>query len=64
MPEADRLGEEGEGFHIAMSALDNGRFGVAAGSVGLIEACIAACVTRCRGRETFGMEIDFVEGCS
>jgi glutaryl-CoA dehydrogenase (non-decarboxylating) len=57
VPEEDRLGEEGEGFHIAMSALDNGRFGVAAGSVGVIEACIEACVPRCRERETFGREI-------
>jgi glutaryl-CoA dehydrogenase (non-decarboxylating) len=57
VPEEDRLGEEGEGFPIAMSALDNGRFGVAAGSLGIIEACIEACAARCRERETFGVEI-------
>jgi glutaryl-CoA dehydrogenase (non-decarboxylating) len=57
VPEADRLGEEGEGFAIAMSALDNGRFSVAAGSVGVIQACLDACVPRCRERRTFGAEI-------
>ena len=57
VPEADRLGEEGEGFAIAMSALDNGRFGVAAGSVGVIQACLDACVPRCHDRKTFGSEI-------
>lgn len=57
IPEEDRLGEEGEGFAIAMSALDNGRFGVAAGSVGVIQACLDACVPRCRDRRTFGTEI-------
>src|SRR5690606_39747008 len=40
VPAENRLGEEGEGFKIAMSALDNGRFTVAAGAVGLTEACI------------------------
>lgn len=57
VPEEDRLGEEGEGFAIAMSALDNGRFGVAAGSVGVIQACLDACVPRCKERRTFGAEI-------
>lgn len=40
VPVANRLGGEGEGFKIAMSALDNGRFTVAAGTVGLIEASL------------------------
>jgi glutaryl-CoA dehydrogenase (non-decarboxylating) len=57
VPEEDRLGEEGEGFTVAMSALDNGRFGVAAGSVGVIRACLEACVVRCHERRTFGVEI-------
>lgn len=57
VPEEDRLGSEGEGFAIAMSALDNGRFGVAAGSVGVIRACIEACTERCHTRKTFGEEI-------
>ena len=57
VPEDDRLGEEGEGFAIAMSALDNGRFGVAAGSVGIIRACLEASTERCLQRRSFGMEI-------
>lgn len=54
VPVENRLGEEGEGFKIAMSALDNGRFTVAAGAVGLIQACIEASVKYCHERETFG----------
>lgn len=57
VPEEDRLGEEGEGFQIAMSALDNGRFGVAAGSLGIITACIDASTERCHSRASFGAEI-------
>ena len=57
VPEEDRLGEEGEGFAIAMSALDNGRFGVAAGSVGIIRACLDAATERCHERKSFGAEI-------
>jgi glutaryl-CoA dehydrogenase (non-decarboxylating) len=57
VPDEDRLGEEGEGFQIAMSALDNGRYGVAAGSVGIIQACIEACAARCHDRRSFGVEI-------
>ncbi|MCK4726035.1 MAG: acyl-CoA dehydrogenase family protein, partial [Anaerolineales bacterium] len=44
VPIADRLGEEGEGFKIAMSCLDNGRYTVAAGATGLIRACLEASV--------------------
>lgn len=57
VPEEDRLGEEGEGFQIAMSALDNGRFGVAAGSIGIITACLDASLARCHARHSFGVEI-------
>ncbi|MFJ5766186.1 acyl-CoA dehydrogenase family protein [Lysinibacillus sp. NPDC093210] len=57
IPVENRLGEEGEGFKIAMSALDNGRFTVAAGAVGLIQACIEASVKYCHERETFGKPI-------
>jgi alkylation response protein AidB-like acyl-CoA dehydrogenase len=42
VPAANRLGEEGEGFKIAMSALDNGRYTVAAGATGLIQASLEA----------------------
>ena len=57
IPVENLLGEEGEGFKIAMSALDNGRFTVAAGAVGLIDACIEASVAYCESRETFGKPI-------
>ena len=57
VPVENRIGEEGEGFKIAMSALDNGRFTVAAGAAGLIMACIEASVKYCNDRETFGKPI-------
>ncbi|GMB07966.1 acyl-CoA dehydrogenase family protein [Thermolongibacillus altinsuensis] len=57
VPKENLLGHEGEGFKIAMSALDNGRFTVAAGAVGLIMACLEASVKYCHERKTFGKEI-------
>lgn len=51
------LGEAGEGFRIAMAALDNGRYGVAAGCVGIMNGCIEACVSYARGRKQFGRPI-------
>ncbi|WP_424475559.1 acyl-CoA dehydrogenase family protein [Oceanobacillus kimchii] len=57
VPKENLLGEEGEGFKIAMSALDNGRFTVAAGAVGQIMACIEESVKYCHERKTFGKEI-------
>jgi glutaryl-CoA dehydrogenase (non-decarboxylating) len=57
VPEENLLGRPGEGFKIAMSALDQGRFTVAAGATGLIRACRDASVTYARERKTFGVEI-------
>ena len=57
VPVENRLGEEGEGFKIAMSCLDNGRYTVAAGATGLIRACLEAAVKYARERRTFGREI-------
>lgn len=57
IPKENLLGQEGDGFKIAMSALDNGRFTVAAGAVGLIEACLEASVKYSQQRETFGQKI-------
>lgn len=57
VPKENLLGQEGEGFKIAMSALDNGRFTVAAGAVGLIEASLEASLKYCHERKTFGKEI-------
>ncbi len=51
------LGKTGEGFRIAMAALDNGRYGVAAGCVGIMDGCIEACVSYARGRKQFGRPI-------
>ena len=57
VPEANLLGREGEGFKIAMFALDQGRLSVAAGATGLIRACRDASATYARERETFGVAI-------
>ena len=57
VPAANRVGEEGEGFTIAMSALDQGRYTVAAGSVGLAQACLEASVKYAHERKAFGEEI-------
>jgi glutaryl-CoA dehydrogenase (non-decarboxylating) len=57
VPKENLLGKEGEGFKIAMAALDNGRFTVAAGAVGLIMASLEASVKYCHERKTFGKEI-------
>lgn len=57
VPAENRLGEEGEGFKIAMSCLDNGRYTVAAGATGLIRACLEAATKYARERQTFGRQI-------
>ncbi len=57
VPAANRVGEEGEGFTIAMSAIDQGRYTVAAGSVGLAQACLDASLKYAHERKTFGDEI-------
>lgn len=57
VPIENRIGEEGEGFYIAMSALDNGRYTVASGAVGLIRACLEDSIKYCTVRETFGKAI-------
>jgi len=57
VPVENRIGEEGEGFKIAMSALDNGRYTVAAGATGLIRACMEESVAYAQERRTFGKPI-------
>ena len=57
VPLENRIGEEGEGFKIAMSCIDQGRFTVAAGAVGLTQACLDASVKYCHEREAFGQPI-------
>ncbi len=53
----DVLGGEGMGFKVAMSALDHGRLGVAAGALGVHQACLDACVGFARERKQFGKRI-------
>src|SRR5436190_23135952 len=57
VPKANRVGEEGEGFKIAMIALEQGRFTVAAGATGVIRASRDASVAYANERETFGTKI-------
>jgi glutaryl-CoA dehydrogenase (non-decarboxylating) len=57
VPAENRVGEEGEGFKIAMSCIDQGRFTVGAGAVGLIRACLDASVKYANERYAFGEEI-------
>lgn len=54
IPLENRIGEEGEGFKIAMFALDQGRYTVAAGAAGLIRACLDESVRYAKERKTFG----------
>jgi glutaryl-CoA dehydrogenase (non-decarboxylating) len=57
VPRANMLGEEGEGFRIAMFALDQGRYTVAAGATGLIRACLDSSVRYAKERAAFGRPI-------
>jgi glutaryl-CoA dehydrogenase (non-decarboxylating) len=57
VPETNVLGKPGEGFKIAMFALDQGRYTVAAGATGLIRACRDASVNYAKERKAFGAAI-------
>ena len=57
VPSDQRIGEEGEGFKIAMSCLDNGRYTVASGATGLIRASLEASIKYSKDRKAFGREI-------
>ena len=56
------LGKEGDGFKIAMTALDGGRIGIAAQSVGLAQAALDAAVSYAKQREQFGQPISKFQG--
>ena len=56
-PVEHRLGEEGDGFKIAMATLDGGRIGIAAQAVGIAEAALEASVEYAKEREAFGQKI-------
>ncbi|MBL8147780.1 MAG: acyl-CoA dehydrogenase family protein [Anaerolineae bacterium] len=57
VPVENRLGEEGEGFKVAMGSLDNGRYTVAAGATGLIRACLEDSLKYAKERTTGGKPI-------
>lgn len=57
VPAAHRLGAEGEGFKIAMSALDGGRVGIAAQAVGIAQGAFEAALAYARERRQFGRPI-------
>jgi alkylation response protein AidB-like acyl-CoA dehydrogenase len=51
------LGEVGDGFKVAMSALENGRYSVAAGCVGICEGCVQSSVSYAKERKQFGVPL-------
>jgi butyryl-CoA dehydrogenase len=55
--DSSRLGTEGDGFKVAMSALDDGRISLAAGCVGIAQGCLDACVKYAGERRQFGKTI-------
>lgn len=57
VPAENLLGEEGKGFKIAMSILNNGRTGLGGGSVGGMKTCIALAVKQAQKRKQFGKSI-------
>ena len=57
VPAANLVGQEGQGFKVITSALDTGRFSVAARCVGQAQACVDASLLYARQREQFGQEI-------
>jgi butyryl-CoA dehydrogenase len=57
VPEEAMLGEIGDGFKVAMSALDAGRFSVAAGCVGICDGCVDASVAYATERQQFGVPL-------
>ncbi len=64
IPASNRIGDEGIGFRIALSALDGGRLGIAACSVGVAQAALDAAVVFARDREQFGRPVIENQGIS
>lgn len=62
VPETDLVGEEGQGFPIALSALDGGRLGIAACAVGVARAALETAVAYARERRQFGRPIGEFQG--
>ena len=57
VPASTLLGEEGQGFTIAMSSLDKGRISVGAGCVGIVQGCLEAVVSYSQQRKQFGRQL-------
>ena len=64
VPVENRLGEEGDGFKIAMTVLDAGRIGIASQALGIAEAAYEASLSYAREREAFGQKIGEFQGIS
>jgi alkylation response protein AidB-like acyl-CoA dehydrogenase len=62
VPEANRIGDEGEGFRIAMETLDRSRLGIAAQAVGIAQGAIDASVAYAADRRQFGQRVADFEG--
>jgi len=62
VPVKNRLGEEGEGFKIAMTCLDSGRIGIAAQAIGVAQAAFDAAVKHAKTRYQFGHQISEFQG--
>ncbi|GGV68573.1 acyl-CoA dehydrogenase [Streptomyces thermoviolaceus subsp. apingens] len=62
IPDERRIGEEGQGFAIALSALDSGRLGIAACAIGLAQAALDEAVAYAAGRQQFGRPISDFQG--
>lgn len=62
VPKTNLVGKEGEGFKIAMSALDGGRIGIAAQALGIAEAAIEASVEYSKQRNQFGKPVSALQG--
>jgi len=60
--DARRVGEEGQGFTIALSALDSGRLGIAACAIGVAQAALDEAVAYAAGRRQFGRPISDFQG--
>ena len=57
IPAANLIGEEGQGYKIALSGLEGGRIGIASQAVGMARAAYEAALTYARERESFGKPI-------
>ena len=62
IPEARRVGDEGEGFRVALASLDSGRLGMAACSIGVAQAALDAALTFTSDREQFGQPVNQNQG--